>query len=340
MFSCFMAGCDNFERTEVYPTIFVNHSTITLFEGETEQLVASPVTKTFNWATTDESIATVDATGLVTAVKQGTASIVCTSEGLSFSTEVLVNKRVALQDVILKCEPSIELAIGATITVSVDMVPPEANDVDVTDFEWVSEDENIARVSAGGTIKSVGEGTTTIRYRKGTFTKEITVIASTSFPFFKGQPFVVSKTPSTLWFRDFDRGGKGIAFEDTGGGGGNTYRAENGDPTSSMVTIEAGGNIGYLAAGEWYIYTIDVLDPGDYTIVVNLASAAASDGMYRFDLDGKPATPSFPMARSGNWGTFIDVPVDIVLPEGLHKLKFVAEDGQHNPKHMTFQSKE
>lgn len=340
MFAGSFAGCDNYERTEVRPTISVNHSTINLFEGETKQLVASPTTMTFKWATTDESIVTVDASGLVTAVKQGTASIICTSEGLSFSTEVFVNKRVALQDIILKCEPSIELAIGATITVPVDMVPTDANDVDVTDFEWVSDDEKIARVSAAGTIKSVGDGTTKIRYRKGRFTKEITVVASTSFPLFKGKPFVVSKTASTLWFRDFDRGGKGIAFEDTGGGGGNTYRAENGDPTSSMVTIEGGGNLGYLTGGEWYIYSIDVQDAGNYTIVVNLASAAGSDGRYRFDLDGKPATPSFPMARSGAWGTFIDVPVNITLPAGPHKLKFVAEDGQHNPKHMTFNFKD
>ena len=46
----------------------------------------------------------------------------------------------------------------------------------------------------------------------------------------------------------------------TGGGGGNTYRAQHGDPTSSMVTIEDGGNIGYLASGEWYIYSISVND--------------------------------------------------------------------------------
>jgi hypothetical protein len=75
-----------------------------------------------------------------------------------------------------------------------------------------------------------------------------------TFPFVKGHPFVLAKDSTTvIWFRDFDRGGMNVAFYDTGGGGGNTYRAAHGDPTSSMVTIEGGGNIGYLASGEWYI---------------------------------------------------------------------------------------
>lgn len=339
IFAGAFVSCDHFERTEVKPTISVNHLSATLFEGEQIQLTASPTSLSFSWSTTEDDVANVDATGLVTAVKQGTASIVCTSGDMSFTTEIIVNKKIALTDVILRCDPILELGLGSTRNVPVSLVPSEANDIDVTDYAWSSDDETVARVNAAGTIKGVKEGTTVIHYRKGSFRKEVSVVVGKTFPLFKGQPFVVSKTPSTLWFRDFDRGGEGNAFFDTGGGPGNTYRANNGDPTSSKVTIEAGGNIGYLTGGEWYVYSIDVLDAGDYTIVINLASAAGSDGRYRFDLDDKPITEPFPMQRSGGWGSFIDVEVDVTLPAGQHRLKFVAEDGQHNPKHMTFHFK-
>ena len=91
-----------------------------------------------------------------------------------------------------------------------------------------------------GVIKGIGIGETTIHYRRGDIFKEITVVVDTSFPLIKGQPFVVKADgPSELWFRDFDRGGKNIAFYDTGGGSGNTYRADMGDFTSSMVTMKA-----------------------------------------------------------------------------------------------------
>ncbi|MCI5720354.1 MAG: carbohydrate-binding protein, partial [Bacteroidales bacterium] len=159
-----------------------------------------------------------------------------------------------------------------------------------------------------------------------------------TFPFVKGHPFAISKDePAVIWFRDFDRGGMNVAFYDTGGGGGNTYRAQHGDPTSSMVTIEGGGNIGYLASGEWYIYSISVKDAGTYKITINASSGSGgSQGKYHFEIDGVKATETMPIQGSGNWGQFIDDDsFQINLPAGDHKLKFFADNGSHNPKHMT-----
>ena len=338
-----ISSCDNYERTQVKPTITVNHNSVSLFEGEQIQLTASPVSLKYKWSTSDESIATVDASGLVTAVKQGTASVICASGTMSFSSEIIVVKKVALTGIELKCDPVLELGTGSTQTVIVTTIPAEANDVDVTDFSWWSDDESVARVSPGGVIKAMAKGQTTIHYRRGSFTKEITVVVDVTFPLFKGQPFVISKSaPSTLWFRDFDRGGMNNAFYDTGGGGGNTYRANNGDPTSSMVTIEGGGNIGYLASGEWYVYSIDVKDAGTYKMVINAAAGASGPnvGSYRYQIDGVDVWGPLPITGSGGWGTFIDFATEIALPSGSHKLKFIADNGSHNPKYMTFTFKQ
>jgi hypothetical protein len=332
------ASCDNFQRTDVYPTITVDHSSVTMFEGDEIQLTASPSNLTFKWSTSDESIATVDNSGLVKAIRQGSASILCESGDMSFETEIYVNKKVALTDVTMKCDSLIELAIGATVTIPVSMVPSDANDVPTTDFSWWSDDENVARVSQSGVVKGIGTGTTKIHYRKGMFSKYVTFDVQVTFPFVKGHPFVLAKDSTTvIWFRDFDRGGMNVAFYDTGGGGGNTYRAAHGDPTSSMVTIEGGGNIGYLASGEWYIYSISVMDAGTYEVAINASSGSSGPaGKYHFELDGEKITEIFPITGSGNWGTFIDEIVQITLPAGDHKLKFFADTGSHNPKHMTF----
>lgn len=327
---------DNFERTEVEYSITVNHNSVTLFEGQTAQLKASPADGgAFAWRSDDETIATVDNTGLVTAVGHGVTSVFCSRDGMTFEVEIVVNQKVALEDVMLRCDPVLELAIGATQSVRVDVYPAEANDVRLDDFDWWSDDEAVARVSAAGVIKGIGVGNTKIHYRRGTVFKEVEVFVDTSFPLIKGQPFVIKADESSeLWFRDFDRGGLNIAFYDTGGGGGNTYRSEKGDNTSSMVTIEAGGNLGYLAGGEWYIYTIEVEQAGTYEVTLNMAGTG--DGTYHFELDGVRACENFVVPSSGGWGDFADYTVTLDLPEGLHKFKFYADAASHNPKHMTF----
>ena len=235
-------SCDNFERTEVEYTITVNHNSVTLFEGETKQLSASPSDGgAYAWKSLDETIATVDGSGLVTAVGHGVTSVICSRDDMSFEVEIIVNEKVELEDVKLRCDAILELAVDATQTIAVEVFPAEANDVPLDDFDWWSDDEAVARVSDAGVIKGIGIGETTIHYRRGDIFKEITVVVDTSFPLIKGQPFVVKADgPSELWFRDFDRGGKNIAFYDTGGGSGNTYRADMGDFTSSMVTMKRG----------------------------------------------------------------------------------------------------
>lgn len=330
-------ACDNFERTEVEHTITVNYNTVSLFEGATAQLTASPADGgVYSWTSRDETIATVDGSGLVTAVSHGVTSVLCSRDGLSFEVEIIVNEKIALEDVTLRCDALLELAVNATKSVAVEVYPAEANDVPLADFEWWSDDDSVARVSYAGVIKGIGVGETTIHYRRGDIFKEIEVVVDSSFPLIKGQPFVVKADgESVLWFRDFDRGGKDIAFYDTGGGNGNTYRAEMGDNTSSMVTIEGGGNLGYLDSGEWYIYSIDVEQAGTYQITVNLAGGSG-DGWYHFEVDGVRICENFMVPNTGGWGNFADETVTVDLPEGSHKFKFYADTANHNPKTMTF----
>ena len=159
-------SCDNFERTEVEYTITVNHNSVTLFEGETKQLSASPSDGgAYAWKSLDETIATVDGSGLVTAVGHGVTSVICSRDDMSFEVEIIVNEKVELEDVKLRCDAILELAVDATQTIAVEVFPAEANDVPLDDFDWWSDDEAVARVSDAGVIKGIGIGETTIHYR-------------------------------------------------------------------------------------------------------------------------------------------------------------------------------
>jgi uncharacterized protein YjdB len=76
----------------------VSPSSIDIVVGTTAQLTATPIDKDGNeltdrsvtWLSTDESVATVDANGLVTGQAQGCARAIATSEGVSGSASVVV----------------------------------------------------------------------------------------------------------------------------------------------------------------------------------------------------------------------------------------------------------
>lgn len=75
-----ITGCSEEKIKHNYENmIYVNQSSLELFCGETQQLIASPTENTFNWSSEDPEIATVDANGKIMAVGEGYTRIVVTS---------------------------------------------------------------------------------------------------------------------------------------------------------------------------------------------------------------------------------------------------------------------
>ena len=73
-------------------TIRINSSSINLMTGNTYQLTATTSEEAaVTWTSSDESVATVTQSGLVTALKEGTATIHATSNGKSVSCEVNIS---------------------------------------------------------------------------------------------------------------------------------------------------------------------------------------------------------------------------------------------------------
>ena len=76
-------------------SVTLNKTELTLTEGEAETLTATvkpddATDKTVTWTTSDASIATVDANGKVTAVKEGSATVTATADDKSATCVITV----------------------------------------------------------------------------------------------------------------------------------------------------------------------------------------------------------------------------------------------------------
>jgi hypothetical protein len=331
------AGCSKYERTEVTSSIYVDHTTLRMFAGETVQLRASPDESSFEWTCEDAGVATVSSSGWVTAVSPGTTDIVVTDGNVHARVSLTVITRVTMTGMLLSTNYA-ELTPGAKVTAVAVRIPENANDGGA--FLWTSDNIDVATVSSVGDITGVSEGETIITCRSGNFSETVRVSVAFTRPF-KGPHILSSEAPYTLPAVDFDFGGEGYAFHDTntGNSGNYSYRADNGDNASGAVDMSTPENpeIGWTATGEWLQYTVEVRTGGQYEVEVEQSSASAN-GRFRIEVDGVDRTDTVEVPNAGGWANFRwdTVPVLLDLSEGVHKIKYYFVVGAHNLRTFRF----
>ena len=132
--------------------------------GDTARLVAqaldangNPVPDTeFAWSSDNDSVATVDAEGLVTATGNGSATVTATAGQLGADASVTVAQRVA--EVVVTPTASTLFSVGDTLRLSAAALDARGSPVAGTGFVWSSEDESVATVDATGLVTAVRSG--------------------------------------------------------------------------------------------------------------------------------------------------------------------------------------
>ena len=143
--------------------IRLSYTSETLAIGETLQLSAilSPdnvTNKTIGWTSTDASVATVDASGLVRALSDGKTQIIATTtdgSNLSAICEITVEKQfIAISQ--LELDPSsAKITIGTTINLTAVITPDNASSKEIS---WSSTNPSVATVSQSGAVTAISEG--------------------------------------------------------------------------------------------------------------------------------------------------------------------------------------
>jgi endonuclease/exonuclease/phosphatase family metal-dependent hydrolase len=138
--------------------------------------------------------------------------------------------------------------------------------------------------------------------------------SATSSPF-GGTPWAI---PGTVQAVDFDEGGQGVAYRDhTPGNTGGAYRATDVD----IAAIPSGGfTVGWVGAGEWLQYTVNVAAAGQYTLTARVASAG-SGGTFHVKFDGDDRTGAMRVPNTGGWNTYQDVSATVSLAAGRQVMR-------------------
>lgn len=143
----------------------LDYTTLDLRPGESHQLIATvepenALDKTLTWSSSDESIATVDKNGLITAKKAGTVSITATSnyDPSITATCYLTVTDPKVESIKISGLPS-KIAVGNSFKLKAIISPTNATNKEVT---WKSSNTNYATVTSSGVvkIKSAGAGKT------------------------------------------------------------------------------------------------------------------------------------------------------------------------------------
>ena len=146
--------------------ITVAPATQSLSVGGTVQLSAtvSPANatdKTYEWSSDDETVATVDADGLVTALKIGTCTIKATAKDGSAVVGSCAITVAATQVTSISVLPeSATIKVGATQQLTASVLPNDATDKTYT---WSSTATDVATVSADGFVTAIKAGSATIK---------------------------------------------------------------------------------------------------------------------------------------------------------------------------------
>lgn len=140
-------------------SISLDTTTMNLMVNNSKQIAAitTPAGVGVTWSSSDTSIATVDSTGKVTAVKEGQATITATTtDGSNLSATCIINVTNPITTGISLNKISDSLTIGQTDNL-VAITTPAA--VQVT---WSSSDSSIVMVDSTGKITAIKEGQVTI----------------------------------------------------------------------------------------------------------------------------------------------------------------------------------
>lgn len=147
-----------YKESKLITNICLDKQVVKLKVGETEQLIASitpnnATNKNISWTSSDESVATVDGNGLITALSQGQTTIKVTTEDGNYSADCVIT--------VLKYDQTITFEILPIKYLGDENFELQAVSSSGLTIDYISSDEQVAIIQ-NGVVRIIGLGSTMI----------------------------------------------------------------------------------------------------------------------------------------------------------------------------------
>lgn len=164
----------------------------TINAGQTVQLTGQTLgpddedlMRSITWSSSNDAVATVDNTGLVSGLSGGTVTITAMSEGVSGTATVTVNDPVATVAV---APTTASLQVAETVQITATPTGATGNDLSGTGLTelWATDDAAVATVDQTGLVTAVGPGTADISVTIGGIVATATITVTVNPAAFVG----------------------------------------------------------------------------------------------------------------------------------------------------------
>ncbi len=245
------------------------------------------------WDSSDDTVAAVNSSGVVTAKGVGVCEITATAGGKSDKCTVTVSKK-SVSSISLNYGKQ-SMYVGDVFALSAVVLPEDATNKSI---KWTTSDSSVAKVTSAGLVSAIGKGTCTITATADGVSDSCTVSVSlaptpTPSPTATPQPYVDVESVRLMLETNFTAV---LYVGDTMVLSANVYPS-NADNSSvawqssntAVATVSATGKVTAVAEGEAVI-TVTASDKTDsYAITVKAASDIPSPSTSPTSADATPS---------------------------------------------------
>ena len=176
VFLATLAACGGDSTGPRISTVSVTAPATQVQAGQTLQLTATVRDQNGNpmsgqavtWSSSDQAVATVSGTGLVTAVAAGTARVTASSGGASGFLDITVTPAPPVATTITVTAAATEVQVGATVQLTAQVRDQYGDPMPSAPVAWSTSEPFLATVSATGLVTTGGVGIVRITATSGT----------------------------------------------------------------------------------------------------------------------------------------------------------------------------
>ena len=266
--------------------------------AETDEKLAKAASKlTVEWTSSDESVATVDATGMVVAVSAGEADITASVTDSEMSAVCKVTVKVAAKDITVPDNLDVKLNDGNETTVEATVSPADATDVKVS---YASTDEAVATVDKDGRVQVLQPGecdiTTTLMQDGEKVTEKTTHVKA----FYEVESITLDSNEGKLTVGNSHTIKATVAPEEVAAETTIEWSSSN----EKVATVDSNGKVTAVSSGNATItatageesanYEVTVEQPKKVTTSNKTYSSSSSNSAAVTPTNPTPVTPSAP----------------------------------------------